>query len=99
MRISSVGALKAFWEQSAHRDAEQPLRIWVKVVKAAQWTDPPAVKQMFGSAEILPDGRVVFDIGGKKYRLVVWVNDQHGIVYVRFVGTHRDYDRIDAHSV
>jgi mRNA interferase HigB len=86
------------WEQ-AHRDAEQPLRTWVKVVKAARWTDPTAVKQMFGSVHILRDGRVVFDIGGNKYRLVVWVNYQYGVVYVRFIGTHRDYDRIDAQSV
>jgi len=99
MRIISVGTLKAFWEQPAHRDAEQPLRTWVKVVKAAQWSDPPAVKPMFRSADILQDGRVVFDIGGYKYRLVVWVNYQFSIFYVRFIGTHRDYDRINAQSV
>ena len=64
-----------------------------------QGGDPTAVKQMFGSADILRDGRVVFDIGGNKYRLVVWVNYQYGVVYVRFIGTHRDYDRIDAQSV
>ena len=80
MRINSVGTLKAFWEQPAHRDAEQPLRTWVKVVKAARWDDPPAVKQMFGSADILRDGRVVFDTGGNKYRLIAWVNYQYGVV-------------------
>ena len=69
------------------------------MVKAARRTDPTAVKQMFGSADILRDGRVVFDIGGSKYRLVGWVNYQYGVVYVRFIGTHRDYDRIDAQSV
>jgi mRNA interferase HigB len=99
MRIISVGTLKAFWDQPAHRDAEQPLRTWVKVVKTARWADPPAVKQMFGSADILRDGRVVFDIGGNKYRLVVWVNYQYGVVYVRFIGTHRDYDETDAQNV
>lgn len=99
MRIISVGTLKAFWEQPAHRDAEQPLWTWVRVVKAARRTDPPAVKQMFGSADILPDGRVVFDIGGNKYRLVAWVNYQYGVVYVRFIGTHRDYDRISTERV
>jgi mRNA interferase HigB len=70
MRIISVGTLKAFWDQPAHRDAQQPLRSWVKVVKAARWTDPPAVKQMFGSADILRDGRVVFDIGGNRRQQV-----------------------------
>ena len=99
MRIISVGALRAFWGQPAHRDAEQPLRTWVKVVKAAQWTDPPAVKRVFGSADILRDGRVVFDIGGNKYRLVAWMNYQYGVVYVRFIGTHREYDKIDVQRV
>jgi mRNA interferase HigB len=94
-----VGTLKAFWNQPAHHDAEQPLRTWVHVVRAAQWVDPPAIKQMFRSADILRDGRVVFDVGGNKYRLVTWVNYHYGIVYVRFIGTHRDYDKIDAQTV
>jgi mRNA interferase HigB len=71
----------------------------VKVVKAARWANSPAVEQMFGSADILRNGRVVFDIGGNKYRLVAWVNYQYGVVYVRFIGTHREYDKIDAQSV
>jgi len=95
MRIISVGTLKAFWEQPAHRDAEQPLRAWVKVVRGAAWANPPAVKRMFNSADILRDGRIVFDIGGNKYRLVAWVNFHYGVVYVRFIGTHRAYDTID----
>jgi len=99
MRIISVGRLKTFWGQPAHRDAEQPLRAWVRIVKAASWVDPPAVKAMFGSADILRDGRVVFNIGGNKYRLVAWINYHYGVVYVRFVGTHRDYDAIDAQTV
>ena len=99
MRIIAVNRLKAFWEQPAHRDAEQPLRTWVRVVKAARWTDPPAVKRMFGSADILRDGRVVLDIGGNKYRLVAWTNCHYSVVYVRFVGTHREYDEIDAQTL
>ena len=99
MRIISVGTLKTFWERHGRRDAEQPLRTWVRVVKAAQWADPPAVKQMFGSADVLRDGRIVFDIGGNKYRLVAWVNYQYGVVYVRFIGTHRDYDAIDVQTI
>lgn len=99
MRIIAVGTLKAFWEQPGRGDAEQPLRAWVSVVRAAEWKDPPAVKEMFGSADILRDGRAVFDIGGNKYRLVAWVNYQYGVVYVRFIGTHRDYDRIDAQRI
>jgi|SRR5690242_4135449 len=99
MRIISVGTLKAFWEQPRHRDAEQPLKTWVRVVRAAAWPDPVAIKAMFNSADILRDGRVVFDIGGNKYRLVAWINYHYGVVYVRFIGTHGDYDRIDAQSI
>ena len=80
-------------------DTEQPLRIWVRVVKAARWADPPAIKRVFGSAAIPRDGRVVFDIGGNKYRLVAWIIYEYGIVYVRFIGSHRDYDAIDAQTV
>ena len=99
MRIISAGTLKAFWERPACRDAEQPLRAWVKVVKAARWSDPISVKRMFGSADVLRDGRVVFDIGGNKDRLIAWVNYEYGVVYVRFIGTHRDYDKVDARTV
>jgi mRNA interferase HigB len=99
VRIISVGTLKAFWDAPGHRDAEQPLRAWVHVVRAAVWKDPAAIKRAFRSADILRDGRVVFDIGGNKYRLVTWVNFRYGIVYVRFIGTHKEYDRIDAQTV
>jgi len=99
MRIMSVGTLKAFWEVPTHRDAEQPLRTWVRVVRAASWSDPVAIKKVFNSADVLGDGRVVFDIGGNKYRLITWVNFKHGVVYVRFIGSHRDYDNVDAHTV
>ncbi|HEY3849088.1 MAG TPA: type II toxin-antitoxin system HigB family toxin [Acetobacteraceae bacterium] len=99
MCIISVGRLKAFWDQSAHRDAEQPLRAWVKVVRTAERRNPPAIKRMFNSADILRDGRVVFDIGGNTYRLVAWVNFDYGVVYVRFIGTHRQYDAIDAQAI
>jgi mRNA interferase HigB len=99
MRIIAVSTLKAFWEQPAYRDAEQPLRTWVSVTKAAHWKDPSAVKGIFNSADILKDGRVIFDIGGNKYRLVVWVNYVYSTVYIRFVGTHREYDQIDAQTI
>jgi mRNA interferase HigB len=99
MRIISVGRLKAFWEHPAHRDAEQPLLVWVRVVRAAGWHNPPAIKRMFNSADILRDGRVVFDIGGNKYRLVAWVNFHYGVVYVRFIRIYRQYDAIDPQTV
>jgi mRNA interferase HigB len=99
MRIISVGTLRAFWDQPGHHDAEQPLRTWIRVVRAAEWPNPPAVKRMFNSADILRDGRVVFDIGGNKYRLVARVNFHYGVVYVRFIGSHREYDAIDAQTI
>jgi mRNA interferase HigB len=99
MRIISIGTLKAFWEQPAFRNAEQLLRAWVTVVRAARWANSPAVKRMFNSADILRDGRVIFDIGGNKYRLVVWVNYPYGVVYVRFIGTHRAYEAIDPQTI
>jgi mRNA interferase HigB len=99
MRIISVGRLKAFWEQPGHGDGEQPLRTWVRVVRSAKWDNPTDVKRMFNSADILRDGRVVFGIGGNKYRQVAWVNFAYGVVYVRFIGTHRQYDAIDAQTI
>lgn len=99
MRIISVGTLKAFWEIPQHRDAEQPLRTWVRVVRAASWADPTAIKRMFNSADMLGNGRVVFDIGGNKYRLIARVNFHYGVVYVRFIGTHREYDGVDARTI
>ena len=97
MRIIAVSTLKGFWERVP--DAEQPVRTWVAAVKAAHWPDPPSIKSTFNSADILKDGRVVFDIGGNKYRLVAWINYAYATVYVRFIGTHKDYDHINANEV
>ena len=97
MRIISVSTLKAFWERV--QEAEQPLRSWIAVVKAVRWPDPPSVKKTFNSADILKDGRVVFDIGGNKYRVVAWINYVYAVVYIRFVGTHKDYDKINPNEV
>ena len=99
MRIIAVGTLRDFWSQPGRSDAEQPLRTWVRIVKAAEWSQPTEVKEMFRSADILPNGRVIFNIGGNKYRLVAAVHYRGQRVYVRFIGTHREYDDIDARSV
>jgi mRNA interferase HigB len=72
------------------------LRTRVRIVRAASWADPTAAKLTFNSADILGDGRVVFDIGGNKYRLITWINFHYGVVYARFIGTHRQYDGINA---
>ena len=72
------------------------MRTWVSVVRAAEWSKPTDIKEMFRSADILANDRVVFNIGGNKYRLVVAVHYRGKRVYIRFVGTHAEYDRIDA---
>lgn len=99
MRIIAVSTLREFWSRPGRRDAEQPLRAWVHIVKAAEWSKPTDVKAMFRSADILGGGRAVFDIGGNKYRLVTAIHYRGKRIYVRFIGTHRDYDEIDANAV
>jgi mRNA interferase HigB len=99
MRIIAVSTLRAFWRRPGRRDAEQPLRAWVHIVRAADWAKPTDVKQMFRSADVLGNSRVVFDIGGNKYRLVAAIHYRGKRIYVRFIGTHKDYDGIDATTV
>jgi mRNA interferase HigB len=99
MRIIAVSTLKEFWSKRGRGDAAQPLRAWVRIVGAADWSKPTDVKLMFRSADILSGDRVVFDIGGNKYRLVVAVHYRGKRVYVRFIGTHQEYDDIDAATV
>lgn len=99
MRIIAVSALREFWSRPGRSDSEQPLRAWVHVVKAADWSRPTDVKAMFRSADILANDRVVFNIGGNKYRLVVAVRYRGRRIFIRFVGTHAEYDKIDAATV
>jgi mRNA interferase HigB len=96
MRIIAVGTLREFWSRPGRRDAEQPLRTWVHIVRAVDWSRPTDIKVLFNSADILANDRVVFNIGGNKYRLVAAVHYRGKRVYVRFIGTHAEYDAIDA---
>lgn len=99
MRIIAVSTLREFWTRPGKGDAEQPLKSWVQVVRSAEWSKPTDVKLMFRGADILRNGRAIFDIGGNKYRLVVAIHYRGKRVYVRFIGTHGEYDRIDAETV
>lgn len=99
MRILSKPTLINFYEQPIYADSKAPLLSWHGHVLKASWTDPAAVKADFGTASILKDGRVVFNIGGNKYRVVTGINYPYGIVYIKFVGTHRQYDAIDAQTI
>ena len=97
MRLIALSTLKAFWER--HPDVEQPLLSWHEQVKHSDWQTPAEVKADFGSASILQNSRVVFNLAGNKYRLVTWINYPYRVIYIRFVGTHRDYGQIDAQRI
>ena len=100
MRVIALSTLKAFWEANPScMDAREPVLAWYRHAVRADWATPAEVKADFGQASILQDGRVVFNIAGNKYRLVVWINYGHRVVYIRFLGTHSQYDRIDAHTI
>jgi mRNA interferase HigB len=97
MRIIAKSRLRDFWKR--HADAEEPLLAWYREVSNADWAGPAKIKEMFGSASILKKSRVVFNIHGNDYRLVVRINYPYRVVYVRFVGTHKEYDGINAEEV
>jgi mRNA interferase HigB len=99
MRIISRSTLRQFWQQARYADSEQPLRAWFRETTRANWKSPAQVKAAYRSASILEDSRVVFNIAGNKYRLIVKINYPYGVVYIRFVGTHAEYDKIDATKV
>ena len=100
MRIIALSTLKAFLARNpAYADAHDPVMAWYRQVRQADWADPADVKRDIRSASILKDGRAVFNVAGNKYRIVVWINYPYRVVYVRFIGTHRQYDRIDAQTV
>lgn len=93
----SKRTLRAFWE--TERRAEQPLKSWYAVASKAEWPSPSLVKADYRNASIVAKDRVVFNIGGNRYRLVVRFDYERRIGFVRFVGTHAEYDGIDASRV
>jgi mRNA interferase HigB len=100
MRVIALSALRDFWTgEAAYSDAREPTMAWYRHVSRADWRSPAEVKRDFGSASILRDGRVVFNVSGNKYRIVVWINYPYRVVYIRFIGTHAQYDRIDAQTI
>lgn len=97
MRIVAISYLRTFWEKNP--DAGQHLRSWVDEVKNATWSQPSDINAQYGNASILKNRRVVFNIKGNDYRLIVAVAYQYQAVYVKFIGTHVEYDAIDADTV
>lgn len=98
MQIIALQTLREFWER--HRQAETPIRDWFVRVRRAEWTGPADVKAQFGTVvDFVADNRVIFDLGGNKYRLVVHVAYRHKRVLVKFIGTHQEYDKINPETV
>ena len=98
MQIVARKTLRRFWER--HPDAELPLRVWFSRVRGSHWQGPNDVKAMFGNTvDFIGDNRLIFDIGGNKYRLVGHVSYVFRRVLIKFIGTHREYDKIDTETV
>ncbi len=97
MRILSKSTLLQFGRR--HPDADQSLRAWLADAKAAKWNSPADVKARYPHASLIGGKRVVFNIGGNKYRLITEIGYAQGVVYVLFLGTHREYDKVNAETV
>lgn len=97
MRVIAVSTLRQFWQK--HPDSEQALKAWYDEATQAKWAQPADIKAQYRSASILRNRRVVFNIKGNDYRLIVAIAYRLSIVYVKFVGTHAEYDKIDAETV
>ena len=97
MRVVTKKILREFWEK--HTDSEQQLKTWYKEASKATWTSPNAIKLEYPRASILKGSRVVFNICGNKYRLVVKINYFRKWIFIRFIGTHSDYNKIDPSKI
>lgn len=97
VRVIAKKTLRAFWEN--HNDCEQQLKAWYEEALGASWKTPNDIKRDYPSASFLEDNRVVFNIKGNNYRLIVKVNYRFGMVWIRFIGTHAEYDQVDATTV
>lgn len=96
-RIFAKSTLRKFWEK--HPDSEQYLKTWYEIAIRSNWKSPNDVKQSYAHASILRNGRVVFNIKGNDYRLVVKFRFDKQLAFIRFVGTHEEYDKIDANKI
>jgi len=97
MHIVALKSLRQFWE--THPDAEQPLRAWYAIANNAEWRTPADVKMDYRSASFVGNNRVIFNVKGNAYRLIVVAEYRKGRIFVRFVGTHAEYDRVDPTTI
>jgi mRNA interferase HigB len=99
MRIIAFRTIRAFFEKPEYKDAETSLRAWYHEVKMAEWENTNDLKQQYKNASIVGEGRVVFNIKGNSYRLVVAIDYDFQVIFVRFIGTHKEYDKIDVKTI
>ncbi|OFY67230.1 MAG: addiction module toxin RelE [Bacteroidetes bacterium RIFCSPLOWO2_02_FULL_36_8] len=99
MRIIAFRTLREFWEKPEFSSSEIPLRAWYHDVKVANWKNSNELKMQYANASIIGEGRVVFNIKGNSYRLVVSIDYEFQIIFVRFIGTHKQYDNINAKTI
>jgi mRNA interferase HigB len=97
MHVVSIKTLREFW--TTHADAEQPLKAWFREAEAASWASFDEIKARYRSADVIPGNRVVFNIKGNHYRLIVKIHYNTGRLFIRFVGTHAEYNKIDAETI
>ena len=97
MRVFARKTLREFWTD--HTDSKEALKAWFSEAENSQWDSPADIKKKYPHASILPDNRVVFNIKSNTYRLVVKINYDYGQIFIRFIGTHAEYDKIDATTI
>lgn len=97
MRVIAKKILRDFWK--SHADSEQQLKAWFQEASNAQWQSPNKIKIEYPSASLLPENRVVFNIKGNNYRLIVKINYDYQMVWIRFIVTHAEYDKINAKTI
>ena len=99
MRVIAFRSLREFWNKAEYADAEISLRSWYHDVKNSEWNNSNELKQQYKNASIVGEGRVVFNIKGNKYRLVVSIDYEFKVIFIRFIGTHKQYDDIDVKTI
>ena len=99
MRIIAFRTLREFWEKPEYSDSEISLRAWYHDAKSSDWNNANELKQQYKNARIIGEGRVVFNIKGNTYRLVVMIDYEFQVIYIRFIGTHKQYDKINAKTI
>jgi mRNA interferase HigB len=99
MRIIAFKTLREFFEKPEYSDSEVPLRAWYHEAKSAEWKNSNEVKKQYKNASVVGNGRIVFNIKGNDYRLVVAVDYEFQVIFIRFIGTHKQYDKIDAKTI